>query len=76
MNSSMKEIANAIKLTFVCVYSTSKITTKLMRLGLEKWEVVDAVDFLKNKDHLIDSFFAYDDDVKLPWLKKKMRLDG
>ena len=32
---------------------------------------MDALDFLKDNEHLVERFFACDDDIKLDWLKRK-----
>ncbi|KAF2299160.1 hypothetical protein GH714_030850 [Hevea brasiliensis] len=45
-----------------------------MRMWIEQWEVMEALDFLHVKDHeyLVERYIACDDDIKLSWLKMKM----
>ena len=75
VTSSMKEIARAIAATNQCIYTASEITMELKKLGLEKWKLMDALDFLKDNEHLVGRFFACNDDIKLDWLKRKMEIN-
>ncbi|XP_050230987.1 uncharacterized protein LOC126680005 [Mercurialis annua] len=72
--SSMKEIARAITITSRRIYTANEITTELKKLRLGKWKVMECLDFLKDNEHLVERFFACDDDIKLAWLRKKMEL--
>ena len=58
VTSSMKEIARAIAATNQRIYTASEITMELKKLGLEKWELMDALDFLKDNEHLVERFFC------------------
>ena len=59
----------------VSIYTTSEIKMELKKLGLEKWELMDTLDFLKDNKHWVERFFACDDDIKLNWLKRKMEIN-
>ncbi|CAL1414006.1 unnamed protein product [Linum trigynum] len=72
VTSSMKEIASAIKNSNQRIYAATELSAELKKLGLDKWEVMEALDFLKDNEHLVERFFACDEEIKLAWLKRKM----
>ncbi|CAN0857762.1 hypothetical protein LINGRAHAP2_LOCUS6914 [Linum grandiflorum] len=75
VTSSMKEIAKAIQNSNQRIYGATELSAELKKLGLDKWEVMEALDFLKDNKHLVERFFACDEEIKLAWLKRKMGLE-
>ncbi|CAN0861282.1 Tetratricopeptide repeat protein 4 homolog [Linum grandiflorum] len=54
VTSSMKEIAKAIQNSNQRIYGATELSVELKKLGLEKREVMEALDFLKDNEHLVE----------------------
>ncbi|KAJ7970627.1 Myb_DNA-bind_3 domain-containing protein [Quillaja saponaria] len=70
VTGAMKNIANAIVSTNRRV--RSKEVAEISKLGLEGWQLIEAVYFILDNDHLVGNFFACPSNIKMDCMLKKM----
>ena len=72
VSSTMKEIAQAILNTSIQVWELAEIFEAVGKLGLEGFNLFQAIEWLVEHPNLIGVFFGCPEELRLEWLATKL----